>query len=112
MAEAPVWRTTVDEGEHLTVPISSGSPLDYEMEDGGFTSRKTAENYLRMVQFWTGIPRVVGVKQKTPGESSEGVLVVRIDRDGSAAWSDTKQRGETFPAEPDSHPMPLSETGR
>lgn len=93
-SHTPVWRTSVSEGEHVTVPVASKSPQTFTMESGDFTERKAAENYLRLVQFWTGVPQVLGVKQKTPGSSSDGVLVVRVDSNGEATWSDTKDRGE------------------
>jgi hypothetical protein len=93
-ARTPVWRTTVPQGEHVTVPVASQSPQEFAMESGDFTARKTAENYLRLVQFWTDVPQVLGVKQKTPGTSRDGVLVVRVDSNGEATWSDTKDRGE------------------
>jgi len=93
-AGAPVWRIQIPEGEHVTAPIAGQSPREFTMTGGDFTSRRRAENYLRLVRFWTEIPQVLGVERKTPADSSEGVLVVRVDAEGEATWSDTQDRGE------------------
>lgn len=95
---APVWQTTLEAGEHAKLPVSSQDPLEFTMENGNFQNRKRAEDYLRLISFWSGIPQTLGVKQQdAPGESGgegEGVLVVRVDGSGDATWSDTRKSEE------------------
>jgi hypothetical protein len=87
-SQAPVWRVEPRAGESLAVPISPGNPLEFSMQGDTFDQRRRAEAYLRMVAFWAGLPRMLGVSRVTEAESEESVLFVRAETDGEIVWSD------------------------
>jgi hypothetical protein len=91
----PVWKTSVEAGDHATVPVSGADPLDFTMENANFRQRKLAEAHLRLIAHWTEISRVIGVFSPTDeAEDGESVLVARVDHGGEATWSDTVDRAE------------------
>ncbi|MFB6352172.1 MAG: hypothetical protein ABEN55_01165 [Bradymonadaceae bacterium] len=92
--ESPVWKRAFEPGEEATVSVSAGEPLEIAMKNANFQERKRAEDYLRLVSEWTGIPQVLGVKQPTAETEGDSVLVVRVGADGEASWSDTSRGGE------------------
>lgn len=86
---APVWSIKVPEGASVVAPVASGDPTAFTMKNGDFRQRRRAEAYMRLVAFWSGAPRVLGVTRSAAAETEETVLFVRVDPTGDAVWSDS-----------------------
>jgi hypothetical protein len=85
---APLWRVQPVKSVTTRVPIATRHPLDYVMPNGGFRHRKSAEAYLQMVSFWADVPRVLGVADAEDADASDSVILVHLEADGRAGWSD------------------------
>ncbi|QDG49864.1 hypothetical protein FIV42_03645 [Persicimonas caeni] len=85
---APVWKLELAEGQKVVAPVSSEDPLSVVMTSGDYRQRRKAEAYLRLVAFWSGAPRVLGVTRSAATEAEESILFVRVESHGEAVWSD------------------------
>lgn len=85
---APVWKLTVPVGAKVVAPVSPDDPMAMSMTSGDFRQRRKAEAYLRLVAFWSGAPRVLGVTRSAATETEESILFVRVAANGEAVWSD------------------------
>lgn len=81
-----VWRVGTPSGKSVAVPAPSEDPLAFRMDASDVTARRHAEGYLAATAYWTGVETIVGVLRPDP--SNDALVLVRLEADGSAQWSD------------------------
>ena len=75
----------------LWIDITAGNPLIIGISANDLKARQKTEIALRAVMFWASIDHIVGVSENL--KKGANVLVVRIQGDKDAKWSDgAKQR--------------------